>query len=527
MDYNSSEDEGNSGEIESFLGENDGQLSVAREEKPFLLHLIENFEYPDALTRIASHPHETAHRVASTGRTILHYLVDFSETESSLRPPPLDLTKKVIESSLSTGGAGEDAVSARDSDGRTPLALALLTYPLDVPRIASHANEMIRLLLLRDPECVSIPDKSRNTPLDHFKRVWAAAGDTQGLAARKCAIEHASCPQELNGILRSLFQLSYMLLRASVHGTPGVQNDDDSCPHFVHSALSACSGPNKNWVCPESLLRLALQVCGEQGWERDPFQYGRVPLCIAASSMPSSGCQRFGSRSRRDTFSLRRRTVHMLTESCPETSRIPDGDRRLALHLALEYGWTWDDGVDLILNDAPEALLTRDVTTGFYPFMTAAISVKGSDSAGRGKSCHCRLCILSETRTSSSNNTSCQIRNTREHGDVEADISTVYELLRRSPLLASGLAAEPPAVKSQKQRERISSLEEENLNLKKEVKDCESEMAKMRDKIALLTRRLRKCECSYCDCGGAPDHDATNTLMTNEPLGDSKRKRKS
>lgn len=524
MDYNSSEDEDNGGQSESFLGENDGQGSVPREEKPFLLHLIENFEYSDALTRMASHPHEMAHRVASTGRTILHFLVDFSETESSLRPPPLDLTKKVIESSLS---AGEDVVSARDSDGRTPLALALLTYPLDVPRIAGHANEMIRLLLLRDPECVSIPDKSRNTPLDHFKCLWAAAGDTQGLAERKWAIEHASCPQELNGVLGSLFQLAHMLLRASVHGRPGLQNDDESCPHFVHCAVSALSGPNKNWVCPESLLRLALQVCGEQGWERDPLQCGRVPLCVAASSMSSSGCQRLGRRSRPDTFSLQRRTVDMITESCPETARIPDGDRRLALHLALEHGWTWDDGVDLILNDAPEALLTRDVTTGFYPFMTAAISVKGPDGAGWGKSCHCRLCVLSDTRRSSSNSTSRWMSDTRGHGDAEADLSTVYKLLRRGPLLASGLAAEPPAVKSQKQRERILSLEEENLNLKKKVEDCESEMMKMRDKIALLTRRLQKCECSCCDRREAPDRDAPKMPMTNESLGDLKRKRES
>ena len=95
-----------------------------------------------------------------------------------------------------------------------------------------------------------------------------------------------------------------------------------------------------------------------------------------------------------------------------------DPDGRLPLHLALENGMDWEDGVEDIMLYAPRAVSTRDVKTRFYPFMQAAV------------------------------------------GDMY-DLDTVFQLLQQNLLLAGGLARKP-------YWEHISDLENKNQILKSE-----------------------------------------------------------
>lgn len=75
--------------------------------------------------------------------------------------------------------------------------------------------------------------------------------------------------------------------------------------------------------------------------------------------------------------------IDLLVHLDPRAASVPDLDGRLPLHLAVEAGKAWDDGLRSLIWAAPRALETRDVETRLYPFMIAA-TVKDRDAAGSG-----------------------------------------------------------------------------------------------------------------------------------------------
>ena len=73
----------------------------------------------------------------------------------------------------------------------------------------------------------------------------------------------------------------------------------------------------------------------------------------------------------------RERAVNRILDLVPDSASAPDRDGRLPLHLSLEGGVSWDGGAARILRLAPQALMTRDIKTRFYPFMLAAMAADG------------------------------------------------------------------------------------------------------------------------------------------------------
>ena len=107
--------------------------------------------------------------------------------------------------------------------------------------------------------------------------------------------------------------------------------------------------------------------------------------------------------------------------------------------------------MEAVLCDAPRALATRDTVTHLYPFMLAAV------------------------------------------GD-DADLATVYLLLRKNPMLARGLAADFPWAKTAKLKEEVSRLEDENVQLRKENTEHVRENQRMRSEMEKLRMQISHSE---------------------------------
>mmetsp|Transcript_68733 Transcript_68733/g.102170 ORF Transcript_68733/g.102170 Transcript_68733/m.102170 type:complete len:559 (-) Transcript_68733:99-1775(-) len=185
----------------------------------------------------------------------------------------------------------------------------------------------------------------------------------------------------------------------------------------LHAAAYLGCQPNVLWHLNESSGRIAIK-------EEDECR--QTPLSVAASS----------------SFVTKKRekgVIRMLLSLFPEAASIPNEEGRLPLHLALEsgkklyssfvfttknesieedsndgstssFGHDDDDdsgyAIEKIIQASPQALQTRDITTFLYPFMTAAV--------------------------------------------LPGDLTTTYLLLRSAPILASGLADDPPWLRLEK-----------------------------------------------------------------------------
>lgn len=130
---------------------------------------------------------------------------------------------------------------------------------------------------------------------------------------------------------------------------------------IVH-AIIECGGHT-------NLVKFALQLYPEQATSRD--LEGRTPLTVASTKVDTNP----------EIFHLLlndekvKNDEYLRSES---EKKIPmaamaDEKGKLPLHLALASGRTLSNGVELIVNDAPLAVQTRDIQSGMYPFMIASI----------------------------------------------------------------------------------------------------------------------------------------------------------
>lgn len=100
-----------------------------------------------------------------------------------------------------------------------------------------------------------------------------------------------------------------------------------------------------------------------------------------------------------------RKIVKYFIAKNPLAAKIPNGQGRLPLHLALQFGWPCHD---LIFTAAPMALETRDVTNGLYPFQIFASKAMNTT----------KKCML----------------------DKQHHLDALFELVRESPLVTRGMA---------------------------------------------------------------------------------------
>ena len=116
-----------------------------------------------------------------------------------------------------------------------------------------------------------------------------------------------------------------------------------------------------------------------------------------------------------------------LLEQYPEAASIPNKDGRLPLHLAIECGRSWYNGVKILYRAAPDVIRSQDPLTGLYPFQLALTSKK-------------------------------------------CDLTTAYQLLHADPsLVGSAIPTDEELVAGIRKRKRQSILNEERCKKKRRV----------------------------------------------------------
>ncbi|GFH59821.1 hypothetical protein CTEN210_16297 [Chaetoceros tenuissimus] len=102
---------------------------------------------------------------------------------------------------------------------------------------------------------------------------------------------------------------------------------------------------------------------------------GRTPLCIASETVDNG--DHTGIKTREGVIDV----LLDARRSGKEAAKMVNHEQRLPLHVAVEKGRSWHNGVETIVNAEPMALQTRDMQTGLYPFQLAAIQSFNWDNA--------------------------------------------------------------------------------------------------------------------------------------------------
>lgn len=201
-------------------------LKETEEDPSVLLSLVQSYDWPGTLRRIASHPDEAV-SVGMQGRTPLHVACDHDAPavviqallaaypEASCMVGTSDMTplhitcssqhasvhvvKVLLEGSSSSG----KETSMRDVDGDTPLHNACR---------CGAPIEVLELLLRANPSVVHERDYEGLTPL---LRLWVRYFVTLG----DDVINSVKHPQDLSGELLEAWEKTKLLLRAAHHGS--------------------------------------------------------------------------------------------------------------------------------------------------------------------------------------------------------------------------------------------------------------------------------------------------------------------
>jgi hypothetical protein len=143
----------------------------------------------------------------------------------------------------------------------------------------------------------------------------------------------------------------------------------------VHSAIFLGS------ECPETFLRLAINLHPEQAamkmehyTPKDckarklvlPWMTHRILAYVNVDGLPLHVAA--GHRCHMSADTLRR-----LIAAYPRAAKTLNKKKELPLHVALQRGRKWSDGLQDLAEAAPEALTTRDMNHHMYPFMLASV----------------------------------------------------------------------------------------------------------------------------------------------------------
>jgi ankyrin repeat protein len=129
---------------------------------------------------------------------------------------------------------------------------------------------------------------------------------------------------------------------------------DESIPIPLVHALIECGANPK-------IVQYVIKKHPDEVVKRD--QFGKTPLSIAASKVEIMP----------EMIEILLQADKMNKGGIVRSARMADKEKRLPLHLAVESGRTWANGVEKITIAEPLALETRDIKTKMYPFMLAAI----------------------------------------------------------------------------------------------------------------------------------------------------------
>ena len=276
----------------------------------------------------------------------------------------------------------------RDVDGDTPLHAACR---------CGAAIEVLEVLLRANAAAVHERDYEGLTPLLRlWVRYFVILGDD--------VIQGVGGPGDLTGELGEAWKKTELLLRSAYHGLA----EEDKAHHPVNLKSGGIPGITKGLSsqagalntafqavhaaaavdCPRPVVRIATIIYPHQVDERD--ENGMTPLLIAARAPIfkardlSDGGYLLEDRIHGDVTdgdennqddddnSGQPSVIEILLSASSFSACVPDTTGRLPLHLALESGKRWNQGVKDIINCYPDALGLPDVKTKLLPFQTAA-----------------------------------------------------------------------------------------------------------------------------------------------------------
>jgi len=214
-----------------------------------------------------------------------------------------------------------------------------------------------------------------------------------------------------------IWDKAVILILASYRGTAqGIQNSMKE-KGIIHAAAFC--------AVPRCMLNMAVRMYPDELTEKD--ENGDTPLSILLSR--HKPCKSMYGWGRSDD--IREQDVREIESmdiiqtvlwADPDAAALPSSNGRLPLHLAIDQGLHWIDGIQDIFMAYPNAVSIRDPITRLFPFMHA--SMKHSDA---------QL------------DTCTQKGNPRSEDELQVSLepdhilTTAYELLRSNPANLNGI----------------------------------------------------------------------------------------
>ena len=170
----------------------------------------------------------------------------------------------------------------------------------------------------------------------------------------KEAVQHSKNISDLPIPLLLVWRKALMILRGMYCGETTEPCDFLQKPEsFVMHAIS-----NLAPFAPRSFLILAAKLYAETCLHLTDSS-GNTPLHILVSHEVKSN---IGSK-------LNSFAIDLFTKVYPQASKVRNFSKRYPLHLALESGKEYKNGISSLIESHPDSLEYRDPKTGLYPFM--------------------------------------------------------------------------------------------------------------------------------------------------------------
>jgi ankyrin repeat protein len=277
----------------------------------------------------------------------------------------------------------------RDVDGDTPLHAACR---------CGAPIEVLQVLLQTNPRPVNDRDYEGLTPL---LRLWVRYFVILGAEV----IQNVKGPGDLTGELGEAWSKTELLLKYAYHGQqgfeelaynggiPGITKGFSSQAGALHSRFQAVHAVAAV-DCPRPVVKIATIIYPHQLEEKN--ESGLTPLMIAAGAPVFKvrdlsdegylledrihGDETGDNENNQDdddnnisnTSGQQPSVIEILLEACPESACVTSPEGRLPLHIALESGKRWDQGVKQLVACNADALNVVDYKTGLAPFQLAA-----------------------------------------------------------------------------------------------------------------------------------------------------------
>lgn len=308
---------------------------------PPLFYLLNMGEWSNALNRIRKYPNEVMW-VGKDGENMLHICFD-----SSIEHVPIELISEILNIYPSLLVMRINSCSIVD---------VILLSLCDLVRSGIRPSgcefklrfQVIHQLLQRS---MSYKDKQIVTKttiefMVHVFRLWNQVFEID--LGKRLLKSHIASLKFLFAIMDLILDMYFTRRCRSIREKPFV--------NFLHRLVDICI----DHPYTLRIFSLSLESIGASGChEYDDM--GRTVLVAIVLSMEKSSIH-----------SSRVKMIQKVLQYAHGTAMYPYKNGRLPLHLLLEIGCDWSNGVSLVAADAPQSLRRQDPITSLFPFMLAS-----------------------------------------------------------------------------------------------------------------------------------------------------------